>query len=190
MPSASLLNLDQFKEIFITNFFIKQETKDINLSQEIIDYFNSEISQNFQGKITSKNILFENEELFNDEEFWKSMNEDAKGSLFITGSADYTEEIRKAILEEKRSGQLEEPFPSGMRLAQRKFYKLQLDLFLIDGQSGQALYKRSFKEVKSYRNMNQTSYYAFFDLIQSVKEKFFRTLLGGKKLEERYLISK
>ena len=190
VPGKTALDLDQFKEIVITNFLIKKETEDINLSQEILDYFNFELGQNFKGKITSKKISFTNEEVFTNENFWKDILEDSKNVLFLTGSAHYTEEIRKAILEEKRRGRFEEPFASGKKLAERKFYTLNFDLYFIDAKSGDTLYKRSFKETKSYKNPNQTAYFAFFDLIQNLKVKLVRNILGGKKIEERYLITK
>lgn len=189
VPGKTAVDLDRFKEIVITNFLIEKETEDINLSQEILDYFNFELEQNFNGKITSKNISFTNDEVFTNKNFWKDILEDSKNVLFLTGSAFYTEEIRKAILEEKRRGRFEEPFTSGKKLAERKFYTLNFNLYIIDAKSGETLYKRSFKETKSYKNPNQTAYFAFFDLIQNVKAKLFRTILGGKKIEERYLIT-
>lgn len=190
MSGESAVDLDQFKEIVITNFIIRQQTKDIDLSQEITDYLSSELGQNYEGKITSKKVLLETEEVFQDKDYWQSIiDKKMKSSLFLTGIADYSQEIRKAILEEKRGERFEGPFTSEKKLAERRFYTLNLDLFLIDGQSGQTLYKRSFKEVKNYKNPNQTAYYAFFDLIQRVSIKFFRNILGGKKIEERYLIS-
>ncbi len=190
MPGESAFDLEEFKEIVITNFLIKQETKDINLSQEIIDYLSTELGQQYEGKISSENISIENEEVFQNEEFWSNLKEGPKGSLFLTGRADYKEEIRKAILEERRGERYEDPFTTERKLAERRFYTLELDVFFIEGQSGQSLYQRSFKEVKGYKNPKQTAYYAFFDLIQTVKVKFFRDILGGKKIEERYLISK
>lgn len=188
VPGEAVLDLDQFKELVITNFLIKRETKDINLSQEILDYFNFEIGQKFNGRVISKNISFTNKEAFKNEDFWKDILEDSKNALFFTGSADYTEEIRKAILEERRRERFEEPFTSGKKLAERKFYTLNFDLYLINAKSGETLYKRSFKETSGYKNPNQTAYFAFFDLIQRVKVKLFRNILGGKKIEERYII--
>lgn len=190
IPSEASFNLNQFKEIIITNFLVKKETKDINLSQEIVDYFNFELGQNFKEKIISKKISFSNEDLFSDKGFWKEINGISKKALFLTGSANYSEEIRKAILEEKRSERFEGPFNPEKKLAERKFYTINLNLYLIKAQTGEIVYKRSFKESKGYRNPNQTAYFAFFDLIQRIKDKLFRNILGGKKIEERYLISK
>jgi len=189
MPGESVVDLSQFKEIVITNFLIKNQTKDIDLSQEIKDYLITELGQNYEGKIISQKISIENEEAFQDEEYWRTVEKETESSLILTGTADYREEIRKAILEEKRGERFEGPFSPERKLAERKFYTLELDIFLIEGQSGQTLYKRDFKEVKGYKNPNQTAFYAFFDLIQRVKVKFFGNILGGKKIEERYLIS-
>jgi len=188
IPAKPTLNLNQFNEIVITNFLIKKETKDIDLNQELINYLTTEIGQKFKGKVSSKNISFGSEDVFNNEDFWKNLSPELKRSLLLTGSVQYTEEIRKAILAKKRS-RFEEPFPPEKALSERRFYTLNLDLFLIDTESGKILYKRSFKESKGYENPKQTSYFAFFDLVQAVKGKLFSNILGERKIQERYLIS-
>ena len=189
MTGESQVDLNKFNQIVITNFLIQKETKDINLNKEIADYFKLEIGQNFEGKIISEAFSIEDEEVYKNQDFWKGLIEEPEQTLFITGTVNYSEEIRKAILETSRD-RFEDPFPASKKLAERKFYTLNMDLYLIDAQTGKPLYQRSFKETKSYENPNQTAYFAFFDLIQQVKVKFFRNILGDKKIEERYLISK
>ena len=44
IPGDSILNLENFKEIVITDFLIKKETKDFDLNKEIVDYFISRTS--------------------------------------------------------------------------------------------------------------------------------------------------
>ncbi|MFP4081324.1 MAG: hypothetical protein ACLFVG_01055 [Candidatus Aminicenantes bacterium] len=188
IPGESALDLKPFQQIVITNFLIKKETRDIDLSKEIMDYFNFEIGQKYEGEISLKDISLKDEQVFEQDNFWKHLQDDAKKTLFFTGSAHYSEEVRKAILEKTRRRQYDEPFTSEKKLAERKFYTLQLDLYLIEAESGNPVYERSFKETQGYDNPNQTAYFAFFDLIQKVKEKFFRHLLGGERTEERYLI--
>jgi len=189
IPGDSILNLDNFKEIVITNFLIKKETKDFDLNKEIVDYFTSELGNEFEGKITSKKINLEKEEIFKDEEFWMTLGKDSKETLFVSGSAQYTEEVRKAILERKKAG-VEDRFQSQRGLAERRFYTFLLDLYLIDPKTGKSLYKRSFKESKGYKNPKQTAHFAFFDLVQRVKTKFFQNILAEARIQERYLISK
>ena len=187
VPGKTSFNLDQYNEVVITNFLIKEETKDFNLNQELVDYFSFEIGQNFKGKVSIKEITFE-EEPFKNEAFWKNLLPDRKEAILFTGGVQYTEEIRKAILQ-KQKERFEDPFVSKKRsLAERRFYTLNLDLYIIDAKTGKALYKRNFKESKGFENPKQTAPFAFFELIQRVKAKFFRNILGEASIQERYLI--
>jgi len=188
LPGIATLNLDQFKEVVISDFLVEKETKDFNLNQELIDYFSAELGKHFKEKITTKEITWDKEDIFQKEDFWKNLLPESNEALILTGSVQYTEEVRKAILEEysKRS---QEPFTSKKGLAQRKFYTLILHLYLIKAKTGEILYKRDFKESKGYKNPNQTANFAFFDLIEMVRVKFFRNILGKDKVDQRYLIS-
>ena len=187
VPGKTSFNLDQYNEVVITNFLIKEETKDFNLNKELVDYFSFEIGQNFKGKVSIKEITFE-EEPFKNEAFWKNLLSDRKEAILFTGGVQYTEEIRKAILKTQKK-RFEDPFVSKeRRLAERRFYTLNLDLYLIDAKTGKALYKRNFKESQNFENPKQTAPFAFFELIQRVKAKFFRNMLGEASIQERYLI--
>jgi len=187
VPGKTSFNLDQYSEFVITNFLIKEETKDFDLNQELVDYFSFEIGQNFNGKVSIKEITFE-EEPFKNEAFWKNLIPAQKETILFTGDAQYTEEIRKAILQEKKE-RFEDPFISKKAgLAERRFYTLNLDLYIIDAKTGRTLYTRNFKESKGYENPKQTASFAFFELIQRVKAKFFRNILGEASIQERYLI--
>jgi len=187
VPGKASFNLDQYNEVVITNFLIKEETKDFNLNQELVDYFSFEVGQNFKGKVSIKEITFE-EEPFKNEAFWKNLLPDRKEAILFTGGVQYTEEIRKAILQ-KQKDRFEDPFVSKKRsLAERRFYTLNLDFYIIDAKTGKALYKRNFKESKGFENPKQTAPFAFFELIQRVKAKFFRNILGEATIQERYLI--
>lgn len=189
IPGEAALDLSQYEEIVITNFFIQQETEDINLSQEIVDYFNFEIGQEFDGKITVKNLSIEDEKIFTTDAYWKDKVENPEETLFLTGSAQYTKETRKAILD-TRTTKFDEPFETERKLAERKFYTLNLDLYFINADTGKSLYTKEFKETQGYKNPNQTAYFAFFDLIQKVKDKLLRSVIGGEKVQERYIITK
>ena len=184
MPS---LNIDQFQEIGITNFMIKEDTKDFNLNNELKDYFSSEFVRNFEKKVSIRDITVDNDEFFENEEYWQEVSSGSTHAVLITGSVRYNQEKRKALIEEEKA-RYDHPFPSKTDLTQRTFYTLHIDLYLIDSQSGKTIYKNSFKETKKYKNPNQTAHFAFFDLIQIVKEKLFYNLLGRERVQERYLI--
>jgi hypothetical protein len=188
IPGKTTFALDQYSEVVVTNFLIKEETKDFDLNKELVDYFSSEIGQNFNGKVSVKEVTFE-EEPFKNEAFWKNLLPTQKRAILFTGGVSYTEEIRKTILEKKKKKRYEEPFVSKERsLAERRFYTLNIDLYIIDAKTGKALYTRNFKESKGYENPKQTAPFAFFDLIQGVKTKLMRNILGEATIQERYLI--
>ena len=187
IPRKTSFHLDQYNEVVITNFLIKEEAKDFNLNQELIDYFSFEITKNFKGKVSIKEITFE-EEPFKNETFWKNLLPDRKEAILFTGGVQYTEEIRKAILK-KQKRRFEDPFdPEKRSLSERRFYTLDLDLYIIDAKTGKTLYKRNFKESKSFENPRQTAPFAFFELLQNIKTKFFRNILDTASFQERYLI--
>lgn len=187
LPRKAPISLKDFKEITITNFLVKEEAKEFDLNKELREYFTTELSQKLEKKVSTTEIPIENEDVFQDKSFWQNRAPADKGTIFFTGSLEYTEEIRKSIKSaEKR--RFEQPFPEESRIEERRFYSLTLHLFLIDTQSGEALYERNFKESNAYKNPNQTAYFAFYDMMLNVRDKLFRQILGGEQIQERYLI--
>jgi hypothetical protein len=187
IPRKTPINLEDFEEIAITNFLVKEEAKDFDLNKELTEYFALEFGQKIKNKISSTEVALQNEEVFQDKTFWQKVSPDKKGAILFTGSLEYTEEVRKAIKSTSKR-RFEEPFPEESRIEERRFYSLSLHLYLIDAQSGDALYKRTFKESKAYKNPNQTAFFAFYDMMLNVRDKLFRQILGEEQIQERYLI--
>jgi hypothetical protein len=187
MPRQAGIDLEDFEEIAITNFLVEEEAKDFDLNKELTEYFSVELDQKTKKKISSTEVPLQNEDVFQDKEFWTGAFPDKKGTLLFTGTLDYTEEIRKAI-KSARKRQFDEPFPEESRIEERRFYSLSLRLYLIDARSGEAVYERTFKESKAYKNPNQTAYFAFYDMMLNVRDKLFRQILGDQQIQERYLI--
>ncbi len=189
IPRRTELDLEAFDSIIITPFLVEKEVEDFDLIKEIGDYFESMLNRKTEVAVTTRDIPVKNEAQFESSDFWKNQESDGESTLFLTGSAQYTSETRKALLKRAKK-RYEDPFPTEAKLEQRKFYTLNMNLFLIDAQSGKAVYKIEFKETKGYENPNQTSYFAFFDLIQKIQEKLLRSILGLKQVQERYLVIK
>ena len=187
MPRKAPINLENFEEINVTNFLVKEEAKDFDLSKEMTEYFTTELDQKIDKNISSKEIPLADEEVFLDKEFWLKISPEKKRALFFTGSLEYTEEIRKSIKSAKKR-RFEEPFPEESRIEERRFYSLTLNLYLMDAQSGEAIFKRTFNESKTYNNPNQTAYFAFYDMMLTVRDKLFRQIFGEEQTQERYLI--
>jgi hypothetical protein len=187
MPRKTLIDLDDFDEVAITNFVVKEEAKGFDLNEELTEYFSIELGQKIKNKVSTSEIDMPDEDVFQDKQFWQNVIPDKKRALLFTGNLEYTEEVRKAIKPASKR-RFEEPFPEESRIEERRFYSLSLQLYLIDAQTGEAVYERLFKESKTYRNPNQTGYFAFYDLMLTVRDKLFRQILGERQIQERYLI--
>jgi hypothetical protein len=179
--------LDPFDEIIITNFIVKKEPKEMDLNKDFSEYITTEFDRYLETKITPAVISFDQEEIFEDVNFWKNLSQDGEKAVYFTGAIQYSEETRKALLR-KEKRKFEDPFEPEPMLTQIKFYNLQAQLYLIDAGSGEVLYKKDFKESRSYKNPNQTAQFALFDLIIALKDKLFRNILGAERYQERYLI--
>ena len=189
MPVHTKLKLSDYKKIIITNFLLKNEVKEFNVNKELAEYFSAEIKQESKTSTTVEDISIEKDENFENEDFWKTLMPESEGTLYFSGKIEYTQEIRKSLIG-KAKKQFEDPFPSPQKLANRKFYTLHMDIYLIEAENGNIVYKKNFKESHSYTNPNQTGYFAFFDLMLKVKDKLFRQVLEGERIQERYLIAK
>jgi hypothetical protein len=187
VPQEAAIDLENFDEMAITNFLVKEKPEGFEINKELTAYFSAEFAQHLDKKISYKHIPLDNEENFEDEAFWKNFYHHQQPPLLFTGRVNYKAETRKAI---KSTGKkrFEDPFPEESRIYERKFYSLDIDVYLINSQTGKTLFKKSFKENKSYSNKNQSADFAFYDLIQAVKEKLFRQLVGESRVQERYLI--
>ena len=189
MPRAISFELERFQELIITDFLIKSERKDMDLNKEMVEYLSFEFGQNIVAPVSAKEIDLTTEDIFKDETFWSAVPTELEEAIILTGSVEYKSEIRKALVDEEKR-QFEDPFPRQSGLEERKFYTLFFDLYMIDAKTGKILYTRNFKQTKHYANPNQTAYFAFFDLIQLVKDKLFQAFLGEEHPQQRYLLSK
>ncbi|UCE22106.1 MAG: hypothetical protein JSV46_07815 [Candidatus Aminicenantes bacterium] len=186
VPGKPIFDINQFDEIIVTDFFIKKETKDFDLNQELVNYFETQMKQNFKAEVSSRRISLSTEEIFKDKDFWKNIQPDSQETVLFTGTVDYLEEVRKAIVQTKKKA--DDTFQKDKAIEERRFYTLTLVFYMIDAQTGELLYTKDFKETQGYRNPNQTAAFAFFDLADTVRSKFFSNVLGTVKIQQRYLI--
>jgi len=189
LPVKTNLDISQYKNIVIANFFLKDDKNDFEINPALLEYLSSELSQDLDKTISTKNIVLDNEEIFQNKDFWKDQAPEEDVTAFLTGSIEYTAETRKALIG-KNKKQFDNPFPNKNRLASRKFYNLKMSVYFINAATGEVIYDTTFNETQAYENPNQTAEFAFFDQIHKVKEKLFRQMLGGERIQQRYLISK
>ena len=187
IPRRAEVRLAEFDGIVITDFLMNNEFDDFDLSYELKEYFAGEIEVEVDESVIRESITVPNEESFQDKEFWKTLPLKNANSVIFSGTAEYSQETRKALISKDKQ-EFEDPFPSQERLATRKFYTLEMNIRIINAETGEVTYTQDFKESKSYTNPNQTAYFALFDLAFLVKEKLFREIMGGERFQQRYLI--
>ena len=189
IPRRTELDIEAFDAVIITPFLVENEVEEFDLSKEIGVYFEGMLKRKTKNNVTTRDLPLESDAVFESSDFWKNQERENESTLFLTGTAQYTAETRKALLKRAKK-RYEDPFPTEARLEQRRFYTFNMSLFLIDAKSGKTVYKRDFKETQNYDNPNQTSYFAFFDLMQQIQEKLLRSVLGLEQVQERYLVIK
>jgi hypothetical protein len=189
MPRPVSFELDRFEEMIVTDFLVLKERPDFDLNKETTEYFTFEFGKNIEAPVSKADVVPTDVETFDQADFWTDIPTEMENAIIFTGTIDYRSEVRKALVDREKR-QFEDPFPDKTALEERKFFTLFFNLYLIDSKSGETLYQRDFKETRNYQNPNQTAYFAYFDLIQSVKDKLFQSFLAEELLQERYLIAK
>ncbi|MFQ6082846.1 MAG: hypothetical protein ACE5WD_05750 [Candidatus Aminicenantia bacterium] len=188
LSTPTKIDLSSYQEIILTSFRIDTTIKDIDFNKELIGFFSAEFKNNFEGDISEKKITWNEKNLIRDQQFWQTLTNTEIKAVFFTGQINFKQELRKAILGETRFRGASD-FPGQERkLAERLFFTLNLDLYLIETQAGTIIYQKNFKESKGYKNIRQTPDFAFYNLLEIVKTKLFRDIIAHKKVEERYLI--
>jgi hypothetical protein len=185
--SVPAVKTDDFREMAVADFYIPESAPGINLNQEVTDFFKAEAGSRFRGTVSRRSLILDKEEKLKDEAFWKEAAGGAPGVLVLTGKIRLEQELRKALLNED-IGSRENPFLQKKVLNERKNFTLQATLFLIDGGTGRVLFEKDYKEAANYANTKQPSAFALFDLLQQLKVKFFRTVFGSVRIQERYLL--
>jgi hypothetical protein len=189
IPTVTAIELDQYQEIILIPFLKENEVPGMDLAQIVETYLSSELALKFKGKISAKNISVGKEELFKSADYWKEAAAGLKDALFLAGKVRLDEDLRKAFLE-KKDIRGENPFVSDKKWAERKNFTLNLQVYLIKAETGEILSDKTYKEVISYADSKQPASFALYELLHRVKLKLFAALLGGQKIEQRYLLSK
>jgi hypothetical protein len=187
VPLKTVLDINQFDEIIVSDFLIKKEPEGFDLNQELVTFFTTEMTQSVKGRVSRRSLSLENEELFKNASFWKELLSGSQKTVLFTGIAEYTQEIRKAVLQTKKK-RSDDTFSRDRAIEERRFYTLNLSLYLIDSQTGETLYTQTFKETQGYKNPKQIGPFAFFDLAEKAKGKFFSQILSGVRAQQRFLI--
>jgi hypothetical protein len=190
IPGPSPINLADYAEVAITNFRVEKETPDLEINKEVVDALAFELGRGYKGKVAFRTVAWNRDGLIEDRAFWKGLGAGSEKTLFLTGGVRYTQEIRKAIIDADTK-EIDGPFKTVNKgLAERRIFNLVLDLCLIRADTGEIVFRKEYKETRTFPNPNQPFSFAFYELLPRIKKKFFRTILAEERGQERYLILK
>jgi hypothetical protein len=187
IPRRADVRLADFDGVVVSDFLMKSEIEGFDLNREILDYLSTELAVELETQVDLHSAPIADESVFEDQAFWQNLELGKKKAVIFSGTAEFSEETRKALVRKGRR-EHETPFPEQEKMKTRRFYSLNMQIHIMDSESGIRLYNQEFKETRAYSNPNQTAYFAFFDLAFQVKEKLFREIMGGEKIQDRYLI--
>ena len=189
LPGVTPLKLEDYREILVLPFKEEAPLPDFALSKEATAYIAEELGRDFKGRVLTlepTDAAFPPPE---DEAAWKEKGAGHPQALFLTGVVRLTSEVRKAINENER--EVDGPFKkTGSGLSERRLYTLNMTLGLVDAGTGRPVFRKDYKEVRTYLVTKQPAEFAFYELAERVRLKFFRTILGAERVQERYLLSR
>jgi len=188
LPAYSPVNLENYQEVIITDFLVTGKPEGLDLNREIQEYFRLELEIKFKGKVSVRPFPVESEEAFQSADYWKPLAAGSGSRLIMTGKAQLSEEIRKAILSRPARRIDDAPRSPSRDIEERRVFTLELNLYLIKAETGETLLQKEFKEVKTYVNLRQRADFAFHDLAQRVRTRLFRPILGEERNQDRYLL--
>jgi hypothetical protein len=190
MPGVPAVRLEAFQEIVLADFWMENDVEEFNLNRELLGYFEEECKKQFKGRITSRTVAWENADQVKNRDFWKQTFPELRDGLVLTGKAQFIEENRKALIGGDKRPIDEGPFGPKKAWAERKNFTLKLDIYILKPETGEILFENNYQETMNYENLKHTADFAFADLLDKIKIKFFRALLGSERVQERYLLSR
>jgi len=188
IPATAAVKWDAYKEIILTNFWQEKEAKDFDLNKALIEYLRNEIAPQIKGKLSSTTITWETAEMVNNKEAWKQVVPQPRDRLILTGKAQFTQDLRKALLAKDRRSIDDGPFAPEKAWSERMAFTFKIEFFLINPESGEILLRKDFLEAQDYENSKEPAEFAFSDLMQRIKLKLFRLFFGSERNQERYLL--
>jgi hypothetical protein len=188
IPAPRPVPVDDYRKLLVADFWVETDVAGIDLNRELRDYWRAELSRAFGAEAVLIATPLAAEPDFADPSAWRRAGPEDGEALLLAGAARLTQETRKALTEEALKD-LDGPFALEKKIVERRVVTLELTLALLRAGTGDALYRRDFKETKSYDNVKQPAAFAFFELLQQAKQKFLRAVLGESRLQDRYLIS-
>ena len=189
MPGVSAFPPGLFSEIIVTDFRDDAPSPDFALGRELQGYLAAELGRSFKGTVSHMDLSRDGKAAADDPAFWKQAGAGRERAVFLTGSAGLVGQTRKAL--EKKKLPAVGPFNIDRRgLIEQRCWTLSVDLSVVSAATGEALYKITFREERDYIDLDKPAEFAFAELADRIRARFFPVLFGAPTIEERILLQR
>lgn len=187
MPGVSAFPPGLFSEIIVTVFRDDAPSPDFALGRELRDYLAAELGRSFKGTVSRMDLSRDGKAAADDPAFWKQAVAGRERAVFLAGSAGLVGQTRKAL--EKKSLPVDGPFNVDRRgLIEQRRWTLSVDLSVVSAATGEALYKKTFREERDYVDLDKPAEFAFAELADRIRARLFPALFGAPTIEARTLL--
>jgi hypothetical protein len=186
MPVVALFPASTFAEIVVTDFRNAAPVADIDPGLELQSYLAAELRHVFKGTVSLHPLPAEAEV---PPSFWRQAAAGHDRAIFLTGAVSLSTQVRKAL--QDKHVPVDGPFKlAGRGLIERRRWTLAIDLVVISGETGEALYRKKFRDDRDYIDLEKPADFAFSELSARFRGRLFPLLFGGSTVETRTLLNR
>lgn len=119
--------------------------------------------------------------------FWRRLGEDFKADLIVAGVAEFKIEDRSGFVDEDFTSPTTGQTVRRTRFAERKGYRLHIEIFFLKGDNGALLHADKWTEDRLIQGEMVDDLQELYDLLDAIKGRLRAELLPTKAQEPRYI---
>lgn len=184
LPGVSPFPAGSFAEIMVTSFRNEAPPPELDPGLELQSYLATELRRAFKGTVSLAPLP---DGAATPPSFWRAAAAGRDRSVFLTGSVRLEGQVRKAL--QPKYVPVDSPFDTSHRgLVEHRRWTLTVELAVISGESGEPLFRKTFREDRDYIDLEKPAEFAFSELSESFRDMLFQALLGTPSIEKRTLL--
>lgn len=187
-----------YKKIYIADFNVSgQQDVDrnirFNVNKEIRETLRSEFKDRSGYQVEDLKVSYDNqrkpEEILQDAQFWSALDlKDKEESIILTGAVDFSNHQKSGLVTQHVTN----PQTGVQRDITNAHDQLQLvldvNLYLIDANTGGKLFQEDFKEEQTYDDVTTVSLPLFYDVFERMAPKIVGILIPYRVSGSRLLL--
>jgi hypothetical protein len=187
MAGVSAFPAGLFRDIIVANFRDDAPSLEFGLGRELQSYLAAELDRSFDRRVSRVTVSWEDGASLDDPGFWRRTAAARGRTIVLAGAARLVGQVRKAL--QKNPLPVDGPFRVDDRgFLEYRHYTFSVDLFVFSAETGEPLFRKSYREEKDYSDLEKPYEFAFSELAARFRARLFPVLLGTATAEERTLL--